>query len=286
MGGSDFPTFIKYKSDLKILIVNAVECEPYLTADTMLARLKSEEILECISAIMKINGIKKCFIAYKGNNSVVRDAFEPYINEYKYILLKPVKNIYPAGWERSVVKSVLSLDYDKYPSEIGVVVNNISTIYAIYKALKYQRNATKRIVTLSGEGFNEPVNILAKYGTELGPIVRKLGKYKVSSRIVAGGPMMGRALMNDNVVVTANLNGLLFLKDLKEEVNNCMGCGRCIKVCPQKLCPVFIMKNINNIDKLKDFHPELCVECGLCSYICPSKLGLRDAVIMAKKKVK
>ena len=97
---------------------------------------------------------------------------------------------------------------------------------------------------------------------------------------------MGRALMNDNVVVTANLNGLLFLKDLKEEVNNCMGCGRCIKVCPQKLCPVFIMKNINNIDKLKDFHPELCVECGLCSYICPSKLGLRDAVIMAKKKVK
>ena len=286
MGGSDFPTFIKYKSDLKILIVNAVECEPYLTADTMLARLKSEEILECISAIMKINGIKKCFIAYKGNNSVVRDAFEPYINEYKDILLKPVKNIYPAGWERSVVKSVLSLDYDKYPSEIGVVVNNISTIYAIYKALKYQRNATKRIVTLSGEGFNEPVNILAKYGTELGPIVRKLGKYKVSSRIVAGGPMMGRALMNDNVVVTANLNGLLFLKDLKEEVNNCMGCGRCIKVCPQKLCPVFIMKNINNIDKLKDFHPELCVECGLCSYICPSKLGLRDAVIMAKKKVK
>ena len=97
---------------------------------------------------------------------------------------------------------------------------------------------------------------------------------------------MGRALMNDNVVVTANLNGLLFLKDLKEEVNNCMGCGRCIKVCPQKLCPVFIMKNLNNIDKLKDFHPELCVECGLCSYICPSKLGLRDAVIMAKKKVK
>ena len=75
-------------------------------------------------------------------------------------------------------------------------------------------------------------------------------------------------------------------KDLKEEVNNCMGCGRCIKVCPQKLCPVFIMKNLNNIDKLKDFHLELCVECGLCSYICPSKLGLRDAVIMAKKKVK
>ena len=98
--------------------------------------------------------------------------------------------------------------------------------------------------------------------------------------------MINISLMNDNVVVTANLNGLLFLKDLKEEVNNCMGCGRCIKVCPQKLCPVFIMKNINNIDKLKDFHPELCVECGLCSYICPSKLGLRDAVIMAKKKVK
>ena len=104
--------------------------------------------------------------------------------------------------------------------------------------------------------------------------------YTIDDYIADGIDKIYETINNVDVKLDDNLN------DLKEEVNNCMGCGRCIKVCPQKLCPVFIMKNINNIDKLKDFHPELCVECGLCSYICPSKLGLRDAVIMAKKKVK
>ena len=286
MGGSDFPTFLKYESNLKTLIVNAVECEPYLTADAMLVKLKADTILETISSIMKINKIKKCFIAYKGNNILVKESFSEHIGKYKNIKLCPVKNMYPMGWERHIIKSVLNLEYDRYPSEIGVVVNNVSTIFAIYKALKYQRNISKRLVTITGEGFTDPVNVLAKVGTKMNTIVKKVGKYKGSElKFIAGGPMMGMSLSTDSVVVTNALGGVVILENEEEEVNECMGCGRCLKVCPANICPIFILESINNKDKLKKLHPEKCIECGACSYICPSKIGLRDAVIIAKKKV-
>lgn len=287
MGGSDFPTYLKYKSDLDILIVNAVECEPYITSDVMLVKLKAEIILDSISAIMKINNIKKCFIAYKKDNKDVENAFLEYINNYDDIVLSPVKNIYPAGWERHIVKSVLNLEYDKYPSEIGVVVNNVSTVFAIYKALKFQRNITKRVVTISGEGFTEPINVLVKVGTIMSNVIKKIGKYQGENlKFIAGGPMMGTSLPSDDVIVTNALNGVTIIEDTDDEINDCMGCGRCVKVCPANICPIFILNNISNEDMLKKLHPEKCIECGLCSYICPSKIGLRDAVKIAKKKVK
>lgn len=287
MGGSDFPTYLKYKSDLDILIVNAVECEPYITSDVMLVKLKAEIILDSISAIMKINNIKKCFIAYKKDNKDVENAFLEYINNYDDIVLSPVKNIYPAGWERHIVKSVLNLEYDKYPSEIGVVVNNVSTVFAIYKALKFQRNITKRVVTISGEGFTEPINVLVKVGTNMSNVIKKIGKYQGENlKFIAGGPMMGTSLPSDDVIVTNALNGVTIIEDTDDEINDCMGCGRCVKVCPANICPIFILNNISNEDMLKKLHPEKCIECGLCSYICPSKIGLRDAVKIAKKKVK
>ena len=287
MGGSDFPTYLKYKSDLDILIVNAVECEPYITSDVMLVKLKAEIILDSISAIMKINNIKKCFIAYKKDNKIVENAFLEYINNYDDIVLSPVKNIYPAGWERHIVRSVLNLEYDKYPSEIGVVVNNVSTIFAIYKALKFQRNITKRIVTISGDGFTEPINVLVKVGTNMSNVIKKIGKYQGENlKFIAGGPMMGTSLPSDNVIATNALNGVTIIEDTDDEINDCMGCGRCVKACPANICPIFILKNITNEDMLKKLHPEKCVECGLCSYICPSKIGLRDAVKIAKKRVK
>ena len=252
MGGSDFPTYLKYKSDLDILIVNAVECEPYITSDVMLVKLKAEIILDSISAIMKINNIKKCFITYKKDNKDVENAFLEYINNYDDIVLSPVKNIYPAGWERHIVKSVLNLEYDKYPSEIGVVVNNVSTIFAIYKALKFQRNITKRIVTISGEGFTEPINVLVKVGTNMSNVIKKIGKYQGENlKFIAGGPMMGTSLPSDDVIVTNALNGVTIIEDTDDEINDCMGCGRCVKVCPANICPIFILNNISNEEMLK-----------------------------------
>lgn len=286
MGGSGFPTFLKYKYDLNTLIVNAVECEPYLTSDALVSKLKSDIILETIDAIMKINNISKSYIVCKKDNDFVINAFEN-ISKYENIELKLVKNIYPMGWERYVIKNTLNIEYENYPSEKGIVVNNVSTIFAIYKSLKYNRCISKRIVTVSGEGFTSPINILARIGSKMSNNVKKIGKYKgMELKFIAGGPMMGESCESDNLVVTQNLSGCVVLEKEDEEINECMNCGRCINVCPARLCPVFILNNINNIDKLKSLHPEKCIECGLCSYICPSKIGLREGVKFAKKKVK
>lgn len=288
MGGSDFPTYLKYVGDANTLIVNAVECEPYVTSDLMLVRLKADIILETIEAIMKINNISTCYIAFKNKNRAVYNSFLKYIKNYNNIFLCPLKDIYPMGWERHIVKSILKVDYNKYPSEIGVVVNNVSTIFAIYKALKFQRSVTKRIITISGENFSEQLNILAKVGTEASSIIKKIGYYVEEDKIklIAGGPMMGYALNSDSVIITNNLNSLIVLSKEDEIENECMGCGKCISICPSNLCPVFIMKNRDNKEQLKVLHPEMCCECGLCSYICPSKISLREYVKDAKKEVK
>jgi len=286
MSGSDFPTYLKYECKLNTLIVNAVESEPYITSDSMLVKLKAEIILECIDAIMKINGIKKCFIAFKENNIIVKNSFLKYLDKYDNIILFPVKDVYPIGYEKYLIKLISNLDYDKKTEEVGIVMNNVTTIFAIYKALKFKRNITKRIITISGEGFTEPINVLVKIGTSMSSVIKKIGKYNGENlKIIANGPMMGNALRSDSVIATANLNGIVIIEDVNDKVMNCINCGKCLEVCPAKICPVFIMKNINDIEKLKKFKPEKCIECGLCSYICPSKIGLRDAVKSAKKKV-
>lgn len=288
MGGSDFPTYLKYKEPLDILIVNAVECEPYITADAMLVKLKAEIILETIDAVMKINNIKKCFIAYKKGNKLVRDSLIPHLSKYKNIILSPIKEMYPMGWERHIIKYILKVDYKKYPSEIGIVVNNVSTIFTMYNALKFGRGATKRIVTISGEGFNNPINVLVRVGTNMSSIIKKIGGYVNNEelKVIAGGPMMGAALPNDSVVASLNMNAITVLPPIDDVTNDCIRCGKCVKVCPARICPVFIMDNIGNEEALKELKPNLCVECGLCSYICPSKIQLRNIVIKAKSEVK
>ncbi|HOO68509.1 MAG TPA: RnfABCDGE type electron transport complex subunit C, partial [Bacilli bacterium] len=264
MGGSGFPTFLKYIGDINTLIVNAVECEPYITADLMLIKLKADLILETIEAIMKINNIEKCYIAYKKENKAIYNSFKKYVNNYQNIKLIGLKSIYPMGWERYIIKTILKKNYNKYPSEIGVVVNNVSTVFAIYKALKFKRAITKRIVTISGENFDEPLNVLAKVGTNVSEIINKIGKYidLENSVIIAGGPMMGFSLDTDSLIVTNNLNAVLVLPKCDDKEQNCIECGKCINICPANLCPVFIMKNKGNKEKLKELHPEQCCECG------------------------
>lgn len=287
MGGGDFPTYLKYEGNSSILIVNAVECEPYLTSDAMICKLKSKEILDGIDAILKINKMDKCLIAYKKNNNVVKNSFLEYIESYDNIILTPVDDFYPAGWEKNIIKSVLGYSYSKYPSEIGIVVNNVSTIYSIYKALKYKKGISKRIVTISGDGFSKPVNVLVKIGTNMASIIKKIGSYEGDNlRFIAGGPMMGTSLPKDELIVSKNLGAVTIINnDEYEEINKCISCGKCIDKCPANICPALILKNIDDVLELKKLHPEKCIGCGICSYICPSKLALRDAVKIARKKV-
>ena len=288
MGGAGFPTYVKYETkNINTLIINAVECEPYITADYSIAKTKCEEILETIDAILEINKINEAIIAIKKENLELKQIFDNFIGTYLKIKVKLVPNIYPMGWEKALVKQVTGKDYDNYPSDIGVVVNNISTIYAIYEALKYNKPLIERIITFSGESLEKPSNVLVKIGTPVHEILDEL-KIKPNSIIVAGGPMMGNKV--EDLVVSANLNCVLALNDDLNMATPCLECGKCVSVCPVKLSPVLIMKTKykkeKDIKKFKALHPEKCIGCGLCSYICPAKLFVRERVKEAKNIIR
>lgn len=289
-GGAGFPTYVKYNTDRKIqtLIVNAVECEPYITTDYILARDKKEEILEAIDAIMEINGIKEGIIAIKKCYPDLIKQFQNYLGTYPKIKIAKVDNIYPMGWERTLITKVKHVDYNNLPLEKGIVVNNISTIYAIYEALKYNKPVIDRMITFTGEGLNNPKNIIVKVGTSVEEIIEKIGgKKEENCLVIAGGPMMGNAIEEGDLVVTSNLN-CVFVREhkIKEQIEMCMRCGKCADVCPAHLSPVLIKDNLSNVKKLKKLKATRCIECGLCSYICPSKIELRGRVIEAKKRIK
>lgn len=289
LGGAGFPTYIKYNPDnIKILVINAVECEPYITADFSLTLDKCEEILETIDAIITINNIEKAIIAVKKNNVTLINQLKNYMGSYLNIKLVTVPNIYPMGWERLLVEETLHIKYDRLPIEKGVVVSNISTIYAIYEALKYEKPLIERVITFTGEGFKEPKNILVKVGTKVSDVINDIIHYKEDDLLfIAGGPMMGEALPTDDLVVSPNLNCVLVIKDnIKDLETNCLRCGKCVAVCPAKISPVLIKDAIKNKEYLKELEVNRCIECGLCSYICPAKIKVREIVKSAKKKIK
>lgn len=289
-GGAGFPTYAKYNTDkeIKTLIVNAVESEPYITNDSAMLKEKTEEILETMDAIMDINGIKEGFIAINKNNKLIKK-IESYIGTYPRIKVIVVPNLYPLGWERYLVKYIKKTTYNSIPLEKGIVVNNLSTIYSIYEALKYNKPLIERIVTFTGEMLKQPKNIHLKIGTRVKDVIESIEGYKRNKDVVmvAGGPMMGRCVPSDDLIITPDMNCVLVLKKKdNDEVLECIRCGKCVDKCPCKLSPILIKNNFNNIEKIKQLKADRCVECGLCSYICPSKINLRVFVQKAKEKLK
>lgn len=286
MGGAGFPTYVKYDTNKKIktLVVNATECEPYIGADYTLMSNHAEELLEAIDMIMEINDIDSAIIAIMKSNSKLKELFDNYIGTYLKIKVVLVPNNYGVGWERSLIKDTLNVEYNRLPIEKGIVVNNISTIYAIYEALKYNKPLIERIITFTGEGLEKPQNVLVKVGTKASDVLESLG-VKSDTFIVSGGPMMGVRIKGDDLVLSAYSNCVLCLPEQKETLSEaCLRCGKCVEVCPAKLSPVLIMDSVNDPDKLKYLQPQKCIECGLCSYVCPAKILVREIVRKAKIK--
>jgi len=279
MGGAGFPVYKKYiTNSIETLIVNAVECEPYITADYMICKEHSKEIVQTIEKIMEINNIKETFIAVKKNNHNIGSYFKEYLNEK--IKLIEVDDFYPAGWERSLIKSIKKVNYDKIPIEKNIVVNNVSTIYAISRLFEGFR-LNERVVTIAlNDSFNE--NYFVKIGTDIKYILDEL---KIQNKtVILGGPMMGKEYTNQ--IIDGSINSILLLDIFEEKEKPCLRCGKCTMVCPRQLDPVLIKDYVNNIERLKDLRALDCIECGLCSYICPSKIKVRDKVIEAKNSLK
>ncbi|MBR1376769.1 MAG: RnfABCDGE type electron transport complex subunit C [Bacilli bacterium] len=289
MGGANFPTYIKYdtKTRIKHLIINAVECEPYITADYRIVIDHAKEIIETIDAIMTINKIEHAYIAIKKNNKDIIKVLDNYLSIYPRIKIVLVPNIYPMGWERKLVNYILHKDYNMLPIELDAVVNNVSTIYAIYNALKYKMPITSRLVTIVGDGLKKGTNVDVKIGQDISEVLDILGHKKRDLLFISGGPMMGKTIEDENFVVTGNVNAILLIKNDDIDLSStCLRCGKCTNICPAKLSPIMIKENINNVEELEKLNTLKCIECGLCSYICPAKILLREYVIRAKKNVR
>lgn len=290
MGGAGFPTYIKYQSEqIKTLIVNAVECEPFITADASLLKEKSREILETIDAIIEIFKLEECIIAVKKNNTEVIRVLQNFLGTYLRIRIVSVPNLYPMGWERSLVHYCKGVTYKNIPIERGIVVNNVSTIYAIKEALHHQKPLIERVVTFTGDMMKQPMNVLVKTGTKASEVISSVIGMKRAKDIVfvAGGPMMGTSLPSDEVILTPDVNCIMafrFQENLPSET--CMRCGKCVQVCPAKIAPVLIKDAYLEKEALRSLTPEKCIRCGLCSYICPAKIEVREFVKKANERIR
>ena len=279
LAGSDFPTYIKYDTDKKIkyLIVDGAECEVYASDDGALMMNYAEEILEGIDAIMEIMGIEKAYIAINERNEGIIKKILKYIYTYPNIKVYSLPDAYPNGYERYLVSEILGLTYDRLPIEVGVINENVSTIYAIYEMLKYHKPLTERIVTLAGEGVKNPCNYKLKIGTNLSELLMKTNNFKKIKNpiLIAGGAMMGKSIASDDFIITKDVNCVLLLEENQEKVYPCIKCGKCSEVCPVGIIP---SKILDDPKRALDFKINKCVSCGLCSYVCPSKIEVRDEI--------
>lgn len=292
MGGAGFPAHIKLSPPKPIdsFILNGAECEPYLTADNRLMVEKSEEIILAIGLIVKCVGAKNVYIAIEDNKPEAIKAFEKGLYAIPGYVLRVLKSQYPQGGEKQLIKSVLAREVPcgKFPFDVGVVVHNIATAYAIYEAVYLDKPLYERVITVSGWCIQNPANLLVRIGTTIKDLMDECGPLKCDpERIVFGGPMMGFAQYSLQAPVIKNTNGVIFLSEKEVEPAEeafCLRCGRCVESCPLGLmpCMIALAAEKGRWDLAKSYGALECMECGSCSYVCPQKRNIVQQVKYAK----
>jgi len=303
LGGAAFPTSVKLNppplKKITTFIVNGAECEPFLTCDHRLMLEKSKEIILGIQLIAKVLGVEDIIIGIEENkldaieklNSVI---FRHQVSGIRYQVRK-LKTRYPQGGEKQLIKTLLNKEVPSggLPLDIGVVVNNAQTVFAVYEAVYLRKPLYERIVTISGSFHSMAKNILVRIGAPIKDILdycglsEKLDIYK----IVMGGPMTGIAQSNLSVPVIKGTSGILALDKrfkLEEKELECIRCSRCIEACPAGLMPCMIglASKKERFDIAGSYDPFDCIECGSCSFACPSNIPLVQLIKIAKLKLK
>lgn len=292
-GGSGFPTYIKYSSDAKIdtLLINAVECEPFITIDYHMIKMHPEQLILGIKFLLKACQANNAIIAFKQGKDALVEILTPLVEKEDNIEIRLVPDVYPMGWERTLVKEVFNKTFDKLPSEVGVVVNNSTTAIKVAQALTTGLDFTIG-ATFSGDILNKPASLKVPIGAKVDEIVAKIGSYKenidtTKCRIVSGGPMMGKPLVSDEIALNSYNNAMTFLLDQDLKEIGCLRCSRCVEYCPSGLQPVLIKEaeKAQDVKMLSKLKADTCVSCGLCSYICPSRIQVTDYTTKGKTRV-
>lgn len=287
LGGAGFPTYVKYAKpeNVDLLIINAVECEPYLTADYKNIEENMDLLKTGVLAFGKLGKAAKTCVAIKENKTAqiaaLKEAFAG-----TGVEIRTVKDLYPMGWERTIVQTLTGRTYEHLPIEAGCIVSNAGTAIAFGNALTNGMPITNRYVTVSGDGISKPQNVYVPVGTTAHDIVDACGGYTAEDvYLIAGGPMMGKTITKDEFSIAPQNNGITVLVNRPVDETPCLRCGRCTECCPAGLEPVRIANavKINDTAALAKLHTLDCVECGLCTYVCPSKISVTENVRKGKR---
>ena len=294
MGGATFPTNVKVdgaaKGGCDTLVINGVECEPYITSDYRLMMEYTNDLFKGIEILRKIiPSVKRTVIGIENNKPKAIEEMSKIGKEYN-VEVMPLRLRYPQGAEKMLIDAATGrvVPVSKLPMDVGVLVVNIATLYAIYEAVAKDKPLIERLVTISGDAIKEHKNVWLPLGTPISHVVEECGGITAENvLILAGGPMMGASVPNLDQCVNKGTNSLLFLdkdKMPKEIEYPCIKCGRCANACPLRLSPTEIAHTAKAKikDKLNDLDIATCFECGCCSYVCPSKIPLTQWIRFGK----
>lgn len=297
LGGACFPTHVKLLpppgKKAEVLIVNGVECEPYLTCDHQLMLEHGEEIIVGIQILIRALNIQKAIIGIEKNKPDAIKHMQDLASKVLGVEVKPLKLKYPQGGEKQLIDACIGRQVPSgaLPIEVGAVVDNVATIYAVYEAVQKNKPLISRVMTVTGKSMTKPGNYSVRFGTPLSDVVALAGGVpEDTGKIIGGGPMMGRAMNNINMPANKRVSGLLFMPEsesLRVEPENCIRCGKCVSACPMGLEPYLLSKQaqLQMWDEMEHHSVMDCIECGCCLYTCPSHQPLLDYIRMGKAKV-
>lgn len=298
LGGAAFPTAVKLTppkdKPIDIYLLNGAECEPYLTSDHRLMMEEADDVIFGFRAFIKASGVSKGIVCIEDNKPEAIDAMKQAIEPYPELDVAVLSHLYPRGGEKQLIQAVLGREVPPPPGlplDVGVIVSNVGTAYAMARAIKTGLPLVERIVTVTGPGIKEPSNFKALLGTPVSYLIEKAGGMAgIPGKVILGGPMMGIAVKDLNVPVMKGTSGILVLRKEeigKEEMLPCIHCGKCVYACPMRLLPVFMAAYVERgfMEEAEKARVMDCCECGSCAYQCPSNRPLTQIIRLGKAQI-
>ena len=297
LGGAGFPTYIKTapSNDIKLLIINAVECEPYITADDVLMRYFAEEIITGINVLQHMVQPELVIIAIEDNKPEAIEAINNVIAEQTNIEVRVIPTKYPSGGEKQLIQIITGQEVpsNTIPADIGIVMQNVGTCFAIKKAVLDGEALINRVVTVTGESVSRPQNLWVRLGTPTSDLLSHCGLVaEQDQRVIMGGPMMGFNIMDVMMPVVKSTNCILAPSEYQlpsagvEQA--CIRCSLCADACPVNLLPQQMLwySKAKDHEKLEEYSLADCIECGICAYVCPSQIPLVQYYRSSKAEIK